>query len=154
MFTFAKGVTQYTHDDLRNISFAPTDGSKVGVTGPFTISYPLTGTATDATWSVGTPTGTLDALTKDYYESGAEPEYWNKVLPVGTQGSYTLHVNIIDEERTTVVPAHLMNWQPGYEYTYVFKIIEGRGVVLDLLEMALREWSDDPSTRVHYIYNW
>ena len=155
MFRFADDLTQYSLDDLEDISFAPIqEGDKIYTKGEFTVSYPLTGTAVKSSWST-TPdaTGSFTAFTEDYRESGTNPHKVYAVLPIVTQSSYILTVTLNGEERTAVVPAHMMSWQPGYEYTYVFKITEAGSVYLDLLQMAVHDWNE-VNSKDYELYNW
>jgi hypothetical protein len=132
-FKFVDGAFNdivYPHRYLPNIvassiSFKPTDTSKSTATkGTVTVTYPLTGTATAETFTaVGD--GTAVTITEPYEESAGlttGTKKWYTVLPVGAQGSYTLTVEYNHAVRTAVVDAQYLNWQPGYEYTYVFSI--------------------------------
>ena len=150
----ADGVIGVTHSDLRDIAFAPSDGTAIQQKGNITIHYPLTGTGTEYTYSRTIPSDAADraelaAFETDWTESAP---YLYTVLPAATQGSYTLSLKVISEERTATVPAEYMTWKPGYYYTYVFKITEGGGVAFDVLDIAVREW--DETTRDHSVYNW
>ena len=154
-FTFSASVTQYGREALSNISFAPGDGSKIAFKGNMTLTYPIDGSSTELSSSIAVPAGATfpdvaDALVTDYT---AEHPHWYTVLPTATQGYYRLRVKVFNEERTAEVPADMMVWKPGYEYTYVFKIQEDGGVTLDLLEMAIHDWSEG-TPRNHNFYNW
>ena len=81
-------------------------------------------------------------------------EKWYYVLPAENQGSYTIEVAVMTEEiKTAVVPAEYMSWQPGYEYTYKFKITEGGGITMDIIQVAINDWSNRKSSS-HTVYNW
>jgi hypothetical protein len=45
-----------------------------------------------------------------------------------------------------------MNWKPGYQYTYIFKITEEGGVELDSVSSAFTEWTEQEAN--HPVYNW
>ncbi len=152
---------RFTSDDprvaadavLSGISFRPDENKKIYRKGNFTLRYPLTGTATRETFVVTNADGAtaLDALTEHYTEANQK---WYTVLPANNQGTYTLEVTINGgDPKTAVVPAEFMNWQPGFEYTYIFKINEEGGVSIDVVQSAFTEWVDD-QTGKHDIYNW
>lgn len=144
-------------------SFKPSDGSKIARKGTIAVSFPLKGTQKSSTASVvtmDTPTA-LDAFTVDFDPSDATKLYplpqdgegWYTVLPNGTQGSYTLTVNINGEEKRADVPATFMHWQPGYQYTYKFKISDPGGIVIDIVQVAINDWGNR-KTAGHSVYNW
>ena len=62
-------------------------------------------------------------------------------------------MNVAGGERTAEVPATMTRWLPGYDYTYIFKITEAGGVVLSLLQMGMRDWTNG-TTQNHEVYNW
>lgn len=151
---------------LADQEFKPSDGSKIVRKGTVTVSYPLVGTEKRESYTVVGNTdpdlavsGALEAFTVDYdpeddskvYPAEA-PEGWYTVLPNTSQGSYTLSLSINDVDRTAVVPANYMQWRAGYSYTYVFKILDEGGVVIDLVESAVTPWTDVNAN--HEVYNW
>ena len=69
------------------------------------------------------------------------------------QGTYTLTVTVSGEERTPVVPAEYMGWEPGFQYTYVFKITESGGVELDTVQSGFTPWISG-GEQGHTVYNW
>ena len=137
-------------------SFKPTtDGAKIARKGTFKVTYPLTGTATSESYTVtknGSPAEgeELVAFTEEYIPEGTEK--WYIVLPVLSQGSYTMSVSVNGTAKTAVVPAEYMSWKPGYSYTYIFKITEEGGVEIDLVQVAVTTWTD--MSIVHSVYNW
>ena len=149
---------------LKKNEFKPTDGSKIARKGSVTVTYPLTGIQTKESYSVTkNPSPTegeeLDAFTEEYIpEGGPTKEIWYTVLPRTSQGSYTMSVwmnsdNVSDPAtRTAVVPAEYMTWQPGYSYTYIFKITEQGGVEIDLVQSAVTPWTELEND--HQVYNW
>lgn len=144
--------------------FSPTNAEKkIYTKGSFKITYPLT-EAMEESWSV-TPgsesTDYLTAFTQDYYEAAsgetdegilARQRKWYVVLPAVNQGTYTLLVNVNNDPRTVVVPAQYMDWQPGYEYTYIFKITDPGGVELESVQAGFNPWTVHTGERT--IYNW
>ena len=179
-FTFAEGLS-YGREKLKNIKFRPTvntdldqtNNQTIATAGTVTVTYPLKGSATTEAWAVAAtpaPTG-LDAFAIDYYEMPSPvpdgypvdaqptswprtPEKWYYVLPAENQGSYTIEVAVMTEEiKTAVVPAEYMSWKPGYEYTYKFKITKGGGITMDIIQVAINDWSNRKSSS-HTVYNW
>lgn len=169
-FMFRQSESAETVFTLTGKNFAPTDNDvKINVTGTFTVTYPLSGAITE-TWEVTSTTsgeeGTdyLTAFTQDYYEDDdpetlADPNArkWYVVLPAHAtdQGDYTLSVTINNEPdpRTVVVPQQYMNWLPGFEYTYVFKITDSGGITFDGLEVVkITPWTSIDDERE--VYNW
>ena len=149
---------------LKKKEFKPTTvGDKIVRKGTFTVSYPLTGTATRESYSMtpatGEGSGALEAFTQEYIpDGGPEREKWYFVAPNNTQGSYTLSVWLNNDPldaaatKTAVVPAEYMQWLPGYSYTYIFKILEEGGVKIELVQSAVTPWTDMNTT--HTVYNW
>ena len=72
--------------------------------------------------------------------------------PAVDQGTYTLSVKVNNEPRNVVVPAQYMNWQPGYEYTYIFKVTDAGGVEIDAVQSAFAPWSYHEKD--YPVYNW
>ena len=145
-------------------SFKPSDGTKkIARKGTVTVSYPLTGTATRESYTIvaltGDGSGELTAFTEDYDPEDDGKEYpadapggWYTVLPVLTQGSYTLTASVNGQDRTAVVPAEYMSWLPGYSYTYIFKITEEGGVEIGWVEYAVTDWINLEADWT--VYNW
>lgn len=146
--------------NLSDPTFKPTSTSqKIAVKGSVTVTYPLAGDIEES-WAVtaGNDTGDkIDAFTQDYYEmpDDANARYWYTVLPAKNQGSYTLSVKVNSdpEPKTCVVPAEYMNWLPGYQYTYVFKINEEGDVALGEVMSAYTDWIKGKDAD-YTIYNW
>lgn len=162
-FLFKQSASPDVYFYKKDIEFKPTDDSKIVTGGKFTVTYPLAGNTTKESWSVETGAGitlsaTIDALTQaDDALSPAVPVLddgvWYQVLPVLNQGSYTLSVTINNEPREVVVPGEYMNWQPGFEYTYIFKITDSGGVTFDGLEVVkIIPWT--PYEEEREVYNW
>ncbi|MBQ9295215.1 MAG: fimbrillin family protein [Bacteroidaceae bacterium] len=134
---------------LSKIKFHPTPSGgttpTIATAGNVTVSYPLKGTETKETWSSAASSG-IAAFTED--------EKWYYVLPAPSQGSYTIEVAVeTDEVKTATVPATYMSWKTGYEYTYVFKITETGGLTIDVIEVAVNDWTDKGVVN-HEVYNW
>ena len=164
-FLFRQSDASDTNLSLSEKSFRPTDDSKtIATAGTFIGTYPLTGT-TEESWSVTSVTAslTIDGFTQDYYEADdgetdqdildAEKK-WYVVLPAHAddQGSYTLYVKVNGEDKTTIVPAQYMEWRPGYEYTYIFKIIDGATPAFYDVLAGYAPWNESVSS--YTVYNW
>lgn len=163
MFTYAyprEGI----EIDPGSITFKPSDGNMISRAGSVTVIYPLTGTQTKESYRItlGRPNdldhGSLEAFTENYDPDNASKEYkksdngWYNVMPNNTQGSYTLRLTYGGEARTVTVPEAYMQWLPGYSYTYIFKVTEEGGVEIDLVQSAIREWTE--AAIDHNVYNW
>lgn len=158
MFTFANPADK-DQITLEAKEFKPTDTSKkICRSGTLTVTYPLSGTATEESWSVTTGNSNeLTALTQDYYESSdandSNQKKWYVVLPARDQGTYTLSLKVNGSDRTAVVPAQYMTWAPGFQYTYIFKITDGGEVELDAVQAGFTPWTVI-GTQDHEVYNW
>ena len=135
--------------------FKPTNDSKIARKGTVTVTYPLTGTATSESYTVTKNASPAEGeelvdFTEEYIPEGTEK--WYTVLPVLTQGSYTMTVTVNNTTKTAVVPAEYMSWKPGYSYTYIFKITEDGGVEIDLVQAAVTAWTE--LVNDHTVYNW
>lgn len=137
----------YLQTDRTSIRFKPTDGSTIAQKGEFAVTYPLTGAGTTETVEVMPETNTadgLEAITEPYEEADKlafayNTRRWYKLLPIATQGTYTLSLTYNGSLRSAVVPAEFMSWKPGYEYTYVFKLTD-TGVVFDPDLFVYTKW--------------
>ncbi len=140
---------------LTDKSFRPTDTSKkIYRRGTFNVSYPLTGTATSETWTVSNTSNsdptTITELTEDYTDANKQ---WYTLLPAKNQGSYTLTVTVNGTEKTVGVPTEFMNWEPGFQYTYVFKVNDDGSVEIGGVLSAFTNWNYD-SVLDRTVYNW
>ena len=140
---------------LTDPSFKPTNGTRIARKGTFTVTYPLTGTATKEWYNITKNPNPengeeLVDFNEEYIPEGTEK--WYLVFPVNSQGSYTMTVTVNGTEKTAVVPGEYMTWKPGYSYTYIFKITDDGGVAIDLVQTAVTPWTDMETT--HTVYNW
>jgi hypothetical protein len=142
---------------LGSISFGPTaDDGRIYQRGTIVVTYPLTGTETVEQVSI-TPKGTgWKILDQDYNEKTDNPDKrkWYIVLPASDQGTYMLTVTVNGQKRSVVVPAEFMNWLPGYEYTYIFKVHVDGGVSIDAVQSAFTKWKEETIKPDYEIYNW
>ena len=137
----------YLQTDRTSIQFKPTDGTALAQKGSFAVTYPLTGAGTTETVEVMPETNTadgLEAITEPYEEADKlafaySTQRWYTLLPMATQGTYTLSLTYNGSPRTAVVPAEYMSWKPGYEYTYVFKLTD-MGVVFEPELYVYTKW--------------
>ena len=145
---------------LANQSFKPTNGNMIARVGTVTVSYPLTGTAKEESYTVKSESaGVLRDFTEDYDPDNDAKTYyetdngWYSVLPNNGQGSYTLSVAINNDRKTCVVPAEFMRWLPGYSYTYIFKINAEGGVEIQEVKSAyMTSWVEMEGD--YAVYNW
>ena len=160
MFTYV--YAQEGHE-MTGISFKPADATKkIARYGSVKVTYPITGATLKESYTitqyVGDYFAALDKLTEYYEPENASKVYtetdegWYAVVPNIEQGNYQLKVTIDNETKTITVPAAYMQWQPGYSYTYIFKVTEEGGVEIDLVQSAFREWDNVEIN--HYVYNW
>ncbi len=176
MFTFVNDLS-FGREKLSNIRFYPTRPLGASTTpvintaGTVTVTYPLKGSETVETWTTSAVTASLPAFTIDYYETPSpmptghpvdgqsttwpnSPQKWYTVLPNTAQGSYTLEVAVVSNEvKTAIVPAEYMQWKPGFQYTYKFKITETGGITMDIIQVAINDWTNRQSSQ-HTVYNW
>lgn len=168
LFTFNDNLS-ITRANLDHISFHPSDNSKVPTKGNITVSYPIKGSANpkpEETWNSSVTDG-VRSLNIDWYETSVtpldpndltypnQPEHWHYVLPIVSQGSYTMEVSVEGRQvQTAVVPANYMTWKPGYEYTYVFKITHTGEVTFNVVQVAINQWDTTGKSADHPVYNW
>ncbi len=166
IFTFADGLS-FGRESLQKPEFKPTDGGeKIATAGTVAVTYPLTGTATEESWTT-TATSSIDMFDIDYYEADDAytpanaqettydntPQKWYTVLPQ-THGSFTVSVRVVTTDtKTAIVPAEFMDWKAGYEYTYKFKITEGGGLTLDVIQIGINQWGIEHDIE-HNVFNW
>lgn len=127
--------------------FAPSSGTIV-TAADFTITYPLKGSSIQEVSALANVSGITD-FKEDYSDTNKR---WYDVIAPQSLGAFTLRLKINGVEKTAVVPAEYMDWKPGYEYTYVFKITEQGGVEIDLVESAFTPWNSMDID--HSVNNW
>ena len=137
--------------------------------GTLTATYPHVGTPTSTsprlTWANAeeNPTGSL-VLTVPYEEeqdaihilSPGQYGWWYYVPPYDipattpvdpshpdaphyVQGSYTISATIDGNHTAASVPAEFMQWRPGCQYTYIFKITEA-GAAITFSDLQVERW--------------
>ena len=136
--------------ELSNPQFMPADEHGIAIKGTFTVSYPLTGGISE-TWSV--VPDDLDGVIHSLSTIVGNDNVWHTVLPAMGQGVYKLIVDVSGEPRTCFVPAEFVDWLPGYEYTYIFKVNEEGGVALGEVHSAYTNWQFDDEAE-HTVHNW
>ena len=52
-----------------------------------------------------------------------------------------------------VIPEQYMQWKPGYEHTYIFKVTEAGGLYLDVIQVGINQWTSKGQVN-KYVYNW
>ena len=141
LFVFANGAA-LDRSDLSSPSFHPINSSaRICTAGTVTLTYPLTGTATAYNWATSV-SNSISGLTDD--------SQWYTVLPAATQGAYEMTVTVGSENRSATVPAEMMQWLPGYDYTYIFKITEDQTVTFSSLQINLSLAEDWQSGNYNY----
>lgn len=150
---------------LENKSFGPKITNTIIDKCKLTVTYPLKGaqpndiesyeiTGPDPEEVTDPPTVTepqgVTAFTEDYSET--VQRWYNVYAPQNNLGVFTLRVTVNGAIKEVDVPAEYMKWEPGYQYTYVFKITDMGGVEIDLVESAFSTWNEiQGSTLIH---NW
>lgn len=173
-------LTKALQETVEDPEFRPTSPyAGIAMSGEIYFEYPLTGTSTSQSWDInpskpmGYMTGSDDNnsyFTEYYYkltdteltaaqtagntELIANQEKWYTVLPSKTQGAYTLTALINGVDQRVEVPSIYMIWNPGYSYTYVFKIMPGGDLKFDEVQVAIKSWDIWPSGDPHKVYNW
>lgn len=132
--------------DLRPV----TTGQNIRTKCTFSVTYPLSGEAVEESWATEEFTKSMLAFTIPYTDAVKQ---WYMVVPIRNQGAYRLSVVINGLDRTAIVPAAYTDWNPGYEYTYVFKINESGGVELQSLNVGVFDWQEG-GTGDRIVYNW
>ena len=87
-------------------------------------------------------------------ESSEKSEFYY-VLPTGTgvtapDFKFQVCIDGDDEPKTAIVPSVYMHWKPNYQYTYIFKVLEGGLLFVDA---DITEWESGGSTSDQWT-NW
>lgn len=132
-------ITDVKFQDNRYITSPTKADTPLG--GNIQVLYPLAGKPSDTspqyTWNKDdvTQTGQLIFTMADN---------WYIVPPVGLltdyeQGPYTINALIDGKESSATVPSAYMQWRPGFQYTYVFKITKAdTSITFD--ELQVEQW--------------
>ncbi len=114
-----------TEGDINTEGYIPTF---VGVR----VDYPLRYQTKETVDFQNAKNRTIRALTTPYeshasaddyaFVAEADKEKWHTLIPYDSHGAYHMTLSYGGEQREAVVPEQYMAWQPGYRYTYVFKI--------------------------------
>ena len=154
-------MTEQNFRPTDDVSAADDVKVKIARKGTVTVHYPTEGTATKEWYTVDVDddkSTRLEAFTEDFDPDNDTKVYstcdngWYWVLPIISQGSYTLTVKVNNNQRTVTVPAEYMTWLPGYSYTYIFKVTEEGGVEIGWVEYAMTPWTEMTATKT--VYNW
>lgn len=145
---------------LKAFTFAPTTDSEgtMITQGDWTVVYPTSGDQKEYTF-VTDAKQTIPNITEPY-ETGhlvfaTELEKWYTFLPpTPEQGTYTLKATLGRDEVEVTVPASKMQWKPGFQYTYIFKIPKDAGNIylLEVEQAVIQNWDDQNVD--HPVYNW
>ena len=154
-------MTEQKFRPTDDVSAADDVKVKIARKGTVTVHYPTEGTATKEWYTVvvdADKSTRLEAFTEDFDPDNDTKVYntcdngWYWVLPIISQGSYTLTVKVNNNDRAVTVPAEYMTWLPGYSYTYIFKVTEEGGVEIGWVEYAMTPWTEMTATKT--VYNW
>lgn len=154
LFTYAD-PTMSPPPLLENPDFRPAaTGTRIAIKGNLIVTFPLTGTGTAETWT-STPEWDkfLTAFTQPSTTSPSLVDNWYKVLPVRSQGPYRLTVTVNGADKECLVPSDLLDWSPGYRYTYIFKVNDDGGVKLESVKVGVTKWNVVEAVD-HSLYNW
>lgn len=154
-------MTEQKFRPTDDVSAADDAKVKIARKGTVTVHYPTEGPEIKEWYSVAVDADKstrLEAFTEDFDPDNDAKVYstcdngWYWVLPIISQGSYTLTVKVNNNGRAVTVPAEYMIWLPGYSYTYIFKVTEEGGVEIGWVEYAMTPWTEMTATKT--VYNW
>lgn len=149
---------------VTDIKFGPKDDNdKLSEIGTTTYTYTL-GTPTMAhTTEYGTNTLKDNKFVFDDFkdeETGklVNPNVSYQIVPSYlmlpcNHGDFEMTVTYGSGSQTCIVPAKYMQWEPGYQYTYIFKLTESGINYISLLKVGMREWGEGESGD-HNLHNW
>lgn len=140
--------------EVEDVTFKPATGSIASV-GNLQVTYPKTGEGPEAytrtqtgdvdkltfrqmitlTSTVGNSASTAIAVPADADDS--EKIYYYTV-PFQYTTPFIMTATIDEEVKTATVPQELMNWQPNYTYTYIFKVLDTKN--LELFDVKIEPW--------------
>ena len=138
---------------IKNISFQNKNNTPSPTSGNIVITYPITGTDTQASciWKTDTETETETINFTIPYEDENDSNHqtdtrkkWYFVPPLGDsettqQSAYVITAEINGKKATATVPAEFMQWKAGYQYTYIFNITEA-GTAIAFTNMQVEKW--------------
>ncbi len=144
------------------ITFGPKDGSTLTGDGEVNVNWSMSGNRETATATAGTvtlPTMTLNPLKLENQETRyqAWPEYL--MIPTSNTGDFlcTAYIYSVNSEgtdvfdkRTAVIPAAYMQWKPGYQYTYVFKITQNNSLEFSHAVEVYTKWQAGYTDRTQW----
>ena len=153
MFTYPTPTEENPAPSLSEPRFRPLENSKrIGTKGTFTLTYPVTGPSTELKWEI-IPTAIINTINSLTHTWTTTDPYWNTVLPIIGQGAYKLTVTVNGQDRTCTVPAQYMDWQPGFSYTYIFKVNAEGNVELGSFHIGKTTWKEGDEAE-YILYNW
>lgn len=154
----SKTYTVLEDDDFRPSAPEKSIAKKASVT----VTYPMKDNDITEHFQVvaNSVTQTLGSFNQRWTEADSEAHpattenhHWETVIPATGQGSYTYKVTINGEEKSCVVPAQYMDWLPGYNYTYIFKVNAEGGVELATVRTSFTNWLDGIDKEIQ-LHNW
>ena len=154
-------MTEQNFRPTSDVGAEEANKAKIARKGTVTVHYPTEGPEIKEWYSVAVDADKstrLTAFTEDFDPDNDAKVYstcdngWYWVLPIISQGDYTLTVKVNNNGRAVTVPAQYMQWLPGYSYTYIFKVTEEGGVEIGWVEYAMTPWTEMTATKT--VYNW
>lgn len=149
--------------ELTNITFAPNDGKKIYKAGSVKVTFPLDNALTAETVVVVPSTNDADVQSELAYRQvtlsssdGYAPDHavtakttlaadgteFYYTLPMGEKNpdfTLKLTINGDDEQKTAIVPASYMQWNPNVLYTYIFKV-SGASKKVEFYDVKIDPW--------------
>ena len=149
---------------VTDIKFGPKDDNdKLSETGTTTYTYTLGTPAMAHATEYGTNTLKDNVFVFDDFkdeETGklVNPNVSYQIVPSYlmlpcNHGDFEMTVTYGSGSQTCIVPAKYMQWEPGYQYTYIFKLTESGINYISLLKVGMREWGKGESGD-HNLHNW
>ncbi len=149
---------------VTDIKFGPKDDNdKLSETGTTTYTYTLGTPAMAHATEYGTNTLKDNKFVFDDFkdeETGklVEPNVSYQIAPSYlmlpcNHDDFEMTVTYGSGSQTCIVPAQYMQWEPGYQYTYIFKLTESGINYISLLKVGMREWGEGESGD-HNLHNW
>lgn len=140
--------------EVENVTFKPATGSIASV-GNLQVTYPKTGEGPETytrtqtgdvdkltfpqmitlTSTVGNSASTAVAVPADEHDASKTFYY---TVPFQYTTPFIMTATIDEEVKTATVPQELMNWQPNYTYTYIFKVLDTKN--LELFDVKIEPW--------------
>lgn len=166
MFVDENGKQYTNRNALESPKFQPaTSSDKLILKGTFTLKYPISkGSATTFSYVSTASTDPDVQATAEYldepYETGTlafatSSEKWYTLFPIQSTGAFKMSATVNHVDKVVTIPASLVQWKPGYSYTYMFKITDATSDIrlINVIQVAIKNWSNGTTVN-QTIYNW